>query len=244
LHEEKGIDLSPLMERIAALEGLGRTVIVVSHNGKLIGALSLGDPLRADAREAVAAMHKVKLMPILVTGDNQRAAERVAGEIGISKVKAGVLPGQKAEIVRQLQEGGQNRVAMVGDGINDAPALMQADVGVAMGSGTDIAIESSDIIIVRNSLLSVLTARDISQRSYRKTKQNVLLAFLFNGIGVPAAMTGLVYPVWAMVAMALSVTLIFVNSLWGRPDLLFEAIGSVGRTAPAEEHLPEMVQGA
>lgn len=225
----KDIDLSFLAERVTALEGLGRTVIVASRDGRLLGALAFGDTLRSDAREAVAAMLKAKLLPILVTGDNQRAAERVASELGFSEVRAEVLPGQKAEIVRQLQEGGRSRIAMVGDGINDAPALMQADVGMAMGGGTDIAIESSDIIIVRNSLMSVLTARNISQRSYRKTKQNVILAFLFNGIGVPAAMTGLVYPVWAMVAMALSVTAIFVNSLWGRPDLLFKAIQSVGQ---------------
>ncbi len=180
-------------------------------------------------------MRRAGITPILVTGDNPRAARAVARSVGIDDVRAGILPGQKAEIVRSLQAEGRGRVAMVGDGINDAPALMQADVGVAMGSGTDIAIESSDIIIVSNRLMSVLTARDISRRSYRKTRQNVVLAFLFNGIGVPLATTGLVYPVWAMVAMALSVTSIFVNSLWRRPDLLFEAILSVGRTASSKE---------
>jgi len=236
--EDRGIDLAPLAQRIAALEVAGRTVIAVSQNGHLLGVIALGDELRPDAVEAVAAMRQAGITPILVTGDNPRAASRVGREVGIEDVRAGILPGQKAEIVRALQAEVRGRVAMVGDGINDAPALMQADVGVAMGSGTDIAIESSDIIIVSNRLMSVLTARDISRRSYRKTRQNVVLAFLFNGIGVPLATTGLVYPVWAMVAMALSVTTIFVNSLWGRPDLLFEAIGSVGRTAPAEEHLP------
>ncbi|HSH59417.1 MAG TPA: HAD-IC family P-type ATPase, partial [Acidimicrobiales bacterium] len=133
-----------------------------------------------------------------------------------------------AEIVRRLQQRG-HKVAMVGDGINDAPSLMQADVGVAMGTGTDIAIESADIVIVGDRLASILNAREISRYSYRKTKQNVTLAFLFNGIGIPLATTGLVYPVWAMVAMALSVTSIFVNSLWGRPSLFFDAIMSVGR---------------
>ncbi len=207
---------------------------MVSQNEHLLGAIALGDELRADAVETIAAMRQAGLTPILVTGDNPRAANRVGREVGVDDVRAGILPGQKAEIVRQLQAEGRGRVAMVGDGINDAPALMQADVGVAMGSGTDIAIESSDIIIVSNRLLSVLVARDISRRSYRKTRQNVVLAFLFNGIGVPLATTGLVYPVWAMVAMALSVTSIFVNSLWGRPDLLFNAIGSVGRTVPSK----------
>ncbi len=232
--EDRGIDLAPLAQRIATLEEAGRTVIVVSQNEHLLGAIALGDELRADAVETIAAMRQAGLTPILVTGDNPRAANRVGREVGVDDVRAGILPGQKAEIVRQLQAEGRGRVAMVGDGINDAPALMQADVGVAMGSGTDIAIESSDIIIVSNRLMSVLTARDISRRSYRKTRQNVVLAFLFNGIGVPLATTGLVYPVWAMVAMALSVTSIFVNSLWGRPDLLFNAIGSVGRTVPSK----------
>jgi Cu+-exporting ATPase len=242
--EDRGIGLAPLAQRITALEEAGRTVIVVSQNEHLLGVIALGDQVRPDAAEAVAAMRHAGITPILVTGDNQRAAAYVGRSVGIDDMRAGFLPGQKAEIVRQLQAEGYGRVAMVGDGINDAPALMQADVGVAMGSGTDIAIESSDIIIVSNRLMSVLVARDISRRSYRKTRQNVVLAFLFNGIGVPLATTGLIYPVWAMVAMALSVTSIFVNSLWGRPDLLFEAIGSVGRTAPAEEHLPAPAPGA
>jgi cation transport ATPase len=157
------------------------------------------------------------------------AARRVAAAVGIDEAQAGVLPGEKAEIVRRMQR--QGRVAMVGDGINDAPALMQADVGIAMGAGTDIAIESADIVIVGNRLRAVVTAGEISHWSYRKTKQNVFLAFLFNGIGIPAAATGLVYPVWAMVAMAASVTSIFVNTLWGRPSLFFDAVLSVGRGA-------------
>jgi len=231
--KESGIDVSPLEQRIADLEGSGRTVIAVGRDDRLLGVIALGDELRGDAKEAVMRMKEANLVPVLVTGDNLRAAQRVAAQLGIEEVHAEVLPGQKAEIIRQLQKRG--RVAMVGDGINDAPALMQADVGVAMGAGTDIAIESADIIIVSNRLSSILTARNISRHSYRKTKQNVVLAFLFNGIGIPAASTGLVYPVWAMIAMALSVTTIFINSLWGRPSLFFNAILSVGRPAESSE---------
>src|SRR6266404_8253226 len=130
-------------------------------------------------------------------------------------MRSGPLPQDKAGIVRELQTGA--RMAMVGDGINDAPALMQADIGIAMGASTDIAIESADIIILSNQLAAIPIARDISRRSYGKMVQNITLAFLFNGIGIPLAATGLVYPVWAMVAMAVSVTAIFFNSLWGSP---------------------------
>jgi heavy metal translocating P-type ATPase len=227
-----GVEVTPLTRRIAEWEQQGHTVVAVIRERELLGAIALGDALRADAAEAVAGLKQAGVIPVLVTGDNRGTAGRVAEALGIEEVYAGVLPGEKAEIVRRLQETGP--VAMVGDGINDAPALMQADVGVAMGAGTDIALESADVIIVSNRLGAVLTARDISRRSYGKTKQNVVLAFLFNGIGIPVATTGLVYPVWAMVAMAVSVTSIFVNSLWGRPALFFDAVLSVGRAAGPE----------
>jgi Cu+-exporting ATPase len=236
--QDNGVDVSSLRRRIGDLEAAGQTVVVIGGDRRLLGALSFGDELREDAVAAVAAMKDAGMVPVLVTGDNEGAARRVATALGIDEVHAGVLPGEKAEIVRRLQK--QGRVAMVGDGINDAPALMQADVGIAMGAGTDIAIEAADIVIVGNRLRAVVTAREISRWSYRKTKQNVLLAFLFNGIGIPAAATGLLYPVWAMVAMAASVTSIFVNALWGRPSLFFDAVLSVGRDvgAPAPAARP------
>jgi heavy metal translocating P-type ATPase len=225
----RGVDLSRLAERVDRLEATGRTVIAVGHGGRALGAIALGDTLRADAAAAVAALRKAGLRTVLLTGDNERAARRIAKEAGIDEVHAGVLPDGKAEIIRRLQKSA--RVAMVGDGINDAPSLMQADVGIAMGGGTDIAIESADIIILSNRLEALPIAREISRRSYRKMLQNVTLAFLLNGIGIPAAATGLVYPVWAMAAMAVSVTAIFFNSLWGRPRLFIDAILSVGRPA-------------
>lgn len=221
------IDLTPLREAIENLEAAGRTVIAVARDGRALGIVALGDALRPDAVSAVAALRKAGLRTILVTGDNERAAQRVGRDVGIDEIHAGVLPQDKARIVRELQINA--RVAMVGDGINDAPALMQADIGIAMGSGTDIAIESADIIILSNRLDALPVARDISRRSYSKMVQNVALAFLFNGLGIPLAATGLIHPVWAMVAMAVSVTAIFINSLWGTPRLFFDAIRSVGR---------------
>ena len=227
---QRSIDLDALAQRIRTLEDQGRTVIAVSRAGAPMGAIAFGDELRAEAAPAVAAMRRAGITPVLVTGDNEPAARRVAQELGIVDVHAGTLPAQKAEIIRALQRSA--KVAMVGDGINDAPALMQADVGIAMGAGTDIAIESSDIIIMGNDLGALRTAHQISARSYRKVQQNVTLAFLFNGLGIPAAATGLVYPVWAMAAMALSVTSLFANSLSARPALLFDALRSVGHRSP------------
>ncbi len=234
---ERGVDLTLLQPAITELEQAGRTVIAVARAGQALGVIALGDEVRPDAAEAVSAMRRDGMTPVMVTGDNAAAAALVAGRLGITQVHAGVLPAGKADIVRELQARGA-KVVMVGDGINDAPALMQADVGVAMGGGTDIAVESADIIVVRNDVTSILTARQISRRSYRRTRQNVALAFLFNGIGIPLAATGLVYPVWAMIAMALSVTTIFVNSIGGRPSLLFQAIASVGHTPNDQDAAP------
>jgi Cu+-exporting ATPase len=228
----RGVELAHANVRIHSLEEAGRTVIAIAADGRALGLLALGDTLRPEAKQAIVSLRQAGLRAVLLTGDNERAARRIAHEVGIDEVHAGVLPDGKADLVRRLQENG--RVAMVGDGINDAPALMQADVGVAMGGGTDIAIESADIVILSNRLDAVPSARKISRYSYRKMLQNVTLAFLFNGVGIPIAATGLLYPVWAMVAMAVSVTLIFFNSLWGRPRLFIDAILSVGRPVGAE----------
>ncbi|UYG06143.1 heavy metal translocating P-type ATPase [Halomonas sp. M4R1S46] len=227
---EQGIDLAPVSDGIESAEQQGQTVIVIARGERLLGAIALGDGLRADAAETVQRLHALGIDTALMTGDNARTARHIAELVGIDTVHAGVLPEQKADLLRKMQRGG--RVAMVGDGINDAPALMQAEVGIAMGSGTDIAIDAADIIILNAQVSSVVTAWRISQWGYRKMLQNVSLAFLFNGIGIPLASTGLIYPVWAMVAMAASVTTIFVNSLWQRPSLLFDAVASVRSNAP------------
>jgi P-type Cu+ transporter len=173
-------------------------------------------------------LHALGIRTSLITGDNEQAARHFARLAGIEDVRARVLPAEKANMIRKLQE--TARVAMVGDGINDAPALMQAEVGIAFGSGADIAIESADVIILNKRVTAVLDAYEISRYSYRKIVQNVTLAFIFNGLGIPAAATGLVYPIWGMVAMAASVTSIFINSLWSRGTYFFEAIRTVGRT--------------
>lgn len=222
----QGVDLGPQNARITELEAQGLTVIAVARDGVLVGLLALGDALRADAAETVRRLHDLGIRTTLITGDNEQAARHFAHAAGIEEVHARVLPAEKAVMIRKLQE--TARVAMVGDGINDAPALMQAEVGIAFGSGADIAIESADVIILSKRLGAVLDAHAISRYSYRKIVQNVSLAFLFNGLGIPAAATGLVYPIWGMVAMAASVTAIFINSLWGRGDYFFEAIKGVG----------------
>lgn len=228
---EHGIDTDPLQAPIEQWTSSGHTAIAVAVDGTPAGVIALGDTLRPEAAETIAALRETGITPVLLTGDNHRAAHFIADQVGIEQVHAEVHPDHKATIVRDLQAGGR-RVAMVGDGINDAPALMQADVGIAMGTGTDIAMESADIILVRDHLHLLLDAHRISRTSYRKVKQNVALAFAFNGLGIPAAATGLLYPVWAMIAMAASVTTIFANSIGARPTLLFQAIASVGRRQP------------
>ncbi len=192
-----------------------RTVVGVAVAGQLVGLLAVADAVKPEASEAVRQLREAGIEPVMLTGDDRRTAQAVAAEVGIQPVYAEVLPGEKAEILRRLQAQGY-RVAMVGDGINDAPALTQADVGIAIGAGTDIAIEAADIVLVGDRLTAVVEAYHIARASYRKTAQNLALAFAFNGIGVPLAVTGLVAPVWAMVAMVLSVSAVLLNSFAGR----------------------------
>ncbi len=235
--EESGVPTGALRARLQALEEAGRTVVVVARDRRVLGLLAFGDALRSGAASTVSALRRAGVRTVLMSGDNTAATRGIATQAGIDESHAELLPHDKAELIRNLQRTGN--VSMVGDGINDAPALMQANVGIAMGGGTDIAIDSADIIILNNRLGAVLDAREISRWSFRKTVQNVCLAVMFNGIGVPLAATGLVYPIWAMAAMAISVTAIFFNSLWGRPRLFFDAIRSVG--GPIATAAPEAV---
>ncbi len=209
--ETESVRMSDSSEQIEMIQKAGLTVIAVSVNKTLAGMVAIGDPLKDDAKETVIGLQAKGIEPVMVTGDNERTAHAIAEQLGIAEVHAGVLPHEKTVMIRSLQKHG-NRVAMVGDGINDAPALMQSDIGIAIGAGSDIAIESADIVIVGDRLKGVIDAYDVCRSSYRKTVQNVSLAFLFNGIGIPFAVAGLLHPVWAMIAMAGSVTAVLMNS--------------------------------
>jgi len=211
----EGVDLTGLDTDRRRLEEAGYTVIAVASDQVPVGLIGIADTLKDDAAATIRRIREAGMTPVMISGDNRRAARSVAAEVGIDEVLAEVLPDEKAAEIRRLQRG-RTRVMMVGDGINDAPALTQADIGVAIGAGTDIAIESADIVIMGDRLGSVMDAHEIGISSYRKTKQNLALAFSFNGIGVAAAVTGLVSPVWAMIAMISSVTAVLANSFGGR----------------------------
>lgn len=216
------IGIEAARERLASMQEAGLTVIAVAVDGQLAGLIAIADQIKPDAAEAIERLRAAGLEPVMLTGDNRRTALAVASRLGIKEFQAEVLPEDKAGAVRDLQRQGY-RVAFVGDGINDSPALMQADVGIAIGAGTDIAIESADVVLVGHRLAAVADAFLIGKASYRKTVQNLALAFSFNAIGVPLAVTGLIHPVWAMIAMAASVTAVLANSFAGK---LLPAAGS------------------
>lgn len=230
----EGVNLETLATDQQRLEEDGLTVIAVARDRRLLGIVGIADTIKADAAETIQTIKDAGITPIMITGDNSRTARSVAGEIGIDQVLAEVLPADKAVQVRTLQDQG-TQVMMVGDGINDAPALTQADIGIAIGAGTDIAIESADTVIMSDRLGAVMDAHQIGVSSYRKTKQNLALAFSFKGVGVPAATTGLVSPVWAMVAMISSVTAVLANSFGGHL-LRGERIAEAYTKLVADEH--------
>jgi heavy metal translocating P-type ATPase len=200
---------------VERLQRRGLTVVGVARGGVLVGLVGVGDEVKPDAAATVERMTEAGITPVLLTGDTERTAEAVAETVGIDRVLADVLPEEKRAEIRRLQKRG-HRVAMVGDGINDAPALTQADVGVAVGAGTDVAIKSADVVLMDDRLGGVMDAHAIGRESYRKTRQNLVAAFSFNGVGVAAATTGLVHPVFAMIAMVLSVSAVLANSFAGQ----------------------------
>ena len=189
-----------------------RTVIAVAADGALLGAIAVADETKASSAAAIRELKGLGLEPILVTGDNQTSARAVARVLGIDDVKADVWPQDKIAIVRTLQESG-NRVAMVGDGVNDAAALAQADLGMAMGSGTDVAIEASDITLVRSDPRAIVDAIRLSRRTLATIKGNLFWAFAYNVAAIPLAMLGLLNPMIAGAAMAFSSVFVVTNSL-------------------------------
>jgi len=204
LLEEDRIAVPPeLSEKQEQLEGAGKTTLYVVLDGKPLGLIAVADTVKDDAAEAVRDLHSLGIQVVLLSGDNRRTTEAVAGELGIYRVLAEVLPHEKREEIKRLQEE-VGLVAMVGDGINDAPALAQADVGIAIGTGTDVAIEASDVTIVRGDLQTVVTAVRLSRATFRKIKQNLWWAYGYNVVAIPVAMLGLLHPVIAEACMAAS----------------------------------------
>jgi Cu+-exporting ATPase len=191
--EAGGVNAEPLAGQAARLADEGKTPVFVGVDDRLAGVIAIADPVKADSAAAIAALHRLGLRVAMVTGDNRRTADAIARQVGVDRVLAEVLPADKAHEVRKLQLEGRT-VAMVGDGINDAPALAQADVGFAIGTGTDVAIEASDITLISGSLHGVASAIAISRVTMRNVYQNLFGAFVYNGLGLPVAL-GVLYPI-------------------------------------------------
>lgn len=216
---EQKIDLSSMEKESNRLADEGKTPMYLSVDGELAGIIAVADTLKENSMKAVKELRRRGVEVIMITGDNKRTAKAIAKQVGIDSVLSEVLPEDKAEEVKKLQEAGK-KVAMVGDGINDAPALAQADIGIAVGSGTDVAIESADIVLMRNDLTAVLNAIDLSHTTLRNIKQNLFWAFAYNLVGIPVAM-GLLYifggplmsPIFAAVAMSFSSVSVLLNAL-------------------------------
>jgi Cu+-exporting ATPase len=209
---DAGIDYGSLAEAAAGLQSQARTVLHVAAGGKLLGVIGVADTVKPDSAEAIAGLKALGIVPVMLTGDNRETAEAIAREVSIERVVAEVLPAQKQQVVMDLQKE-FGSVAMVGDGINDAPALKAANVGIAIGTGTEVAIESSDVTLVRGSLVGVVSAVRLSRATFVKIKQNLFWAFAYNVVAIPLAMLGLLHPIMAEVAMALSSINVVTNSL-------------------------------
>ncbi|WP_255374138.1 cation-translocating P-type ATPase [Synechococcus sp. MW101C3] len=200
-----------LQQQLGDLELGGRTSMLLGRATRLLGLLAVADTVRPEAEQAVAQLRRHGVRVILLSGDSRTTAEAIAAQLGISEVIAEVRPAEKAGTIKSLQLTGQ-KVAMVGDGVNDAPALATADVGIAIGSGSDVAKEAGDIILIGNDVRQVVTAIGLSRATMRKIRQNLFWAFIYNGIGIPIAAFGWLNPMIAGAAMALSSLSVIVNS--------------------------------
>jgi Cu+-exporting ATPase len=215
LMSEHGVETDHLEAAAASLEDLGRTVMWIAALApapQLLGLIAVADPVKPGAREAVQRLHEIGIETVLMTGDNERTAAAVAAQVGVRRVMAGVLPGDKAAEVQRLQAEGRH-VGMVGDGVNDAPALAAADVGIAMGTGADVAMETAGITLMRGDPLLIGDAIDVSRATYSKIRQGLFWAFVYNVIGMPLAAIGLLSPIIAGAAMALSSVSVVSNAL-------------------------------
>ncbi|MGB8409682.1 MAG: heavy metal translocating P-type ATPase, partial [Gallionella sp.] len=219
LFEELHIAAGELPARAETLRGDGQTVMLLAIDGKPAGLIGVADPVKASTPDAILALHEERVQVIMLTGDNRTTAEAVARKLGIDRIEAEVLPEQKASIVKQLQAQGRF-VAMAGDGINDAPALAQAQVGIAMGTGTDVAMESAGVTLVKGDLNGIVRAVRLSRATMRNIRQNLFFAFIYNIIGVPIA-AGLLYPFFGLLlspiiaaaAMSFSSVSVITNAL-------------------------------
>jgi Cu+-exporting ATPase len=219
LMQDLGVAVDSLLTEADGLRGDGQTVMFVAVDGRPAGLVGVADPIKPSTPEALRALRQSGLRIIMVTGDSRRTAQAIARTLGIEHVEAEVLPERKSEIVRDLQARG-SRVAMAGDGVNDAPALAQADVGIAMGTGTDVAMESASITLVKGDLRGIVRARHLSRATMRNIRENLFFAFIYNALGVPLA-AGVLYPVFqillspivASAAMTFSSVSVIANAL-------------------------------
>ena len=209
---ENGLVLDNVEETTSQLENDGKTAMLMAVNGEITAVLAVADTIKSDAQSAIAALKDLGIDVYMLTGDNQRTADATAQQIGITHALAEVMPDHKADQITRLQQQGKP-VAIVGDGINDAPALATADIGMAMGTGTDIAIETADITLMRGDLTAIPTGIKLSKKTIRKIKQNLFWAFFYNIIGIPVSAIGLLSPIIAGAAMAFSSVSVVTNSL-------------------------------
>ena len=219
LMDQKRIDVSSVIASAEGLAKQGKTPMYVAMDGALIGLIAVADTVKTSSAQAIERLHQMGIKVAMITGDNARTAQAIADQVGIDEVISDVLPEDKAAKVAELQQTGQ-KVAMVGDGINDAPALAKADVGIAIGSGTDVAIESADIVLMRSDLMDVPTAVELSRATIKNIKENLFWAFAYNVLGIPVAM-GLLHlfggpllnPMIAGAAMSFSSVSVLLNAL-------------------------------
>jgi len=212
LLQHKNISFDTMKQSFEKLEDEAKTVMLVAVDGKMAGIIAVADTIKEDSKDAIAELKNMGFETVMITGDNKRTGQAIAKSVGIKRALTEVMPGDKVAEVKRLQEK-HGMVAMIGDGINDAPALTQANIGIAIGTGTDIAIESSDITLVRGDLSAVVSAVKLSRSTFRKIKQNLFWAFFYNLIAIPVAIMGLLHPVIGMTAMAISSLFVVTNSL-------------------------------